>query len=129
MADKDFKVKNGIDVAGNANISGNLNAAKYQTSAPSSPVNGQIWIDSNANTSVLNTNDFLLKADASASSGYLLKTNAASTYATIASGYRYLTTLYYTSTGTFSKASYPNIRAVVVKCQGAGGGSGATGSL
>jgi hypothetical protein len=46
MADKDFKVKNGIDVAGNANISGNLNAAKYQTSAPSSPVTGQIWIDS-----------------------------------------------------------------------------------
>lgn len=46
MADKDFKVKNGIDVAGNANIDGNLNAAKYQDSAPSSPVNGQIWIDS-----------------------------------------------------------------------------------
>jgi len=64
MADKDFKVKNGIDVAGNANISGNLNAAKYQTSAPSSPVNGQIWIDSNANTSVLNTNDFVLKSEA-----------------------------------------------------------------
>jgi hypothetical protein len=64
MADKDFKVKNGIDVAGNANISGNLNAAKYQNSAPSSPVNGQIWIDSNANTSVLNTNDFVLKSEA-----------------------------------------------------------------
>jgi hypothetical protein len=66
MADKDFKVKNGIDVAGNANIAGNLNAAKYQTSAPSSPVNGQIWIDSNANTSVLNTNDFVLKSEAEA---------------------------------------------------------------
>jgi hypothetical protein len=66
MADKDFKVKNGIDVAGNANISGNLNAAKYQNSAPSSPVNGQIWIDSNANTSVLNTNDFVLKSEAEA---------------------------------------------------------------
>jgi microcystin-dependent protein len=63
MADKDFKVKNGIDVAGNANISGNLNAAKYQTSAPSSPVTGQIWIDSDASASVINTNDFLLKAD------------------------------------------------------------------
>jgi hypothetical protein len=66
MADKDFKVKNGIDVAGNANIDGNLNAAKYQDSAPSSPVNGQIWIDSNANTSVLNTNDFVLKSEAEA---------------------------------------------------------------
>lgn len=63
MADKDFKVKNGIDVAGNANISGNLNAAKYQTSAPSSPVTGQIWIDSDATASVINTNDFLLKVD------------------------------------------------------------------
>jgi hypothetical protein len=75
MADKDFKVKNGIDVAGNANIDGNLNAAKYQTSAPSSPVTGQIWIDSDASAGVLNQNDYLLKADASASSGYLLKTD------------------------------------------------------
>jgi hypothetical protein len=76
MADKDFKVKNGIDVAGNANIDGNLNAAKYQDSAPSSPVNGQIWIDSNATASSINTNDFLLKADAA--SGYYSKTSSAS---------------------------------------------------
>ena len=82
MADKDFKVKNGIDVAGNANIDGNLNAAKYQDSAPSSPVTGQIWIDSDASAGVLNQNDYLLKADASASSGYLLKTDAANTYET-----------------------------------------------
>jgi len=34
--------------------------------------------------------------------------------------------LYYTSSGTFTKASYPNIRAIVVKCQGAGGGGGGT---
>jgi hypothetical protein len=83
MADKDFKVKNGIDVAGNANIDGNLNAAKYQDSAPSSPVNGQIWIDSNATASVINTNDFLLKADAT--SIYETQTDAASTYAPLAS--------------------------------------------
>ena len=63
MADKDFKVKNGIEVAGNAIIAGNLNAAKYQASAPSSPVNGQIWIDSDAVASVLNTNDFVLKSE------------------------------------------------------------------
>jgi hypothetical protein len=73
MADKDFKVKNGIDVAGNANIDGNLNAAKYQTSAPSSPVTGQLWIDSDASAGVLNQNDYLLKADASASTGYVSK--------------------------------------------------------
>jgi microcystin-dependent protein len=63
MADKDFKVKNGIDVAGNANIDGNLNAAKYQDSAPSSPVNGQLWVDSDAVAGVLNQNDYLLKSD------------------------------------------------------------------
>jgi hypothetical protein len=126
MADKDFKVKNGIDVAGNAIIGGNLNAAKYQDSAPSSPVNGQIWIDSNANTSVLNTNDFLLKADASASSGYLLKTDAASTYATIANGYRFNQRIIYETPGTFtfSKSSYPWLRAIKVCVQGAGGGGG-----
>jgi hypothetical protein len=58
----------------------------------------------------------------------LLKADATVTYGT---GYRYLTTLYYTSDGTFSKASYPGLRAIVVKCQGAGGGGGgaeATGS-
>jgi hypothetical protein len=35
----------------------------YQTSAPSSPATGDLWIDSDAVASVLNTNDFLLKAD------------------------------------------------------------------
>jgi hypothetical protein len=61
MADKDFKVKNGIDVAGNAKIDGNLNAAKYQTSAPSSPVVGQLWVDSDAVAGVLNQNDYATK--------------------------------------------------------------------
>jgi hypothetical protein len=126
MADKDFKVKNGIDVAGNANIAGNLNAAKYQNSAPSSPVNGQIWIDSNANTSVLNTNDFVLKADASASSGYLLKTDAASTYATIASAYRYVSTTYLTSgSGTYTVPA--GTRALRIRMVGGGGGGAGSG--
>ena len=39
-------------------------------------------------------------------------------------GYRYHSTLYFTSSGTFSKASYPWLRAIRVKCQGAGGGGG-----
>jgi hypothetical protein len=45
--------------------------------------------------------------------------------------YRYVTTLYYTSSGTFTKATYPWLRAIRVKCVGGGGGSGgntATGS-
>jgi hypothetical protein len=39
-------------------------------------------------------------------------------------GYRIAQTLYFTSSGTFTKATYPWLRAVKVKCQGAGGGSG-----
>lgn len=39
-------------------------------------------------------------------------------------GYRYVDTLYFTSSGTFTKATYPWLRAVRVKCQAGGGGSG-----
>jgi hypothetical protein len=38
--------------------------------------------------------------------------------------YRYVTTLYFTSNGTFSKASYPWLRAIRVKVQGGGGSGG-----
>jgi hypothetical protein len=87
--------------------------AVYQPSAPSSPQNGDIWIDSDATASVINTNDFLLKAD------------AATTYGT---GYRYLNTVYYTSSGTFSKASYPGLRAIRVKVVAGGGSGGGAGT-
>jgi hypothetical protein len=46
-------------------------------------------------------------------------------------GYVYVDTVYFTSNGTFSKADYPWLRAIRVKCQGAGGSGGgalATGS-
>ena len=39
-------------------------------------------------------------------------------------GFTYVQTLYFTSSGTFDKASYPWLRAIRVKCVGAGGGSG-----
>lgn len=39
--------------------------------------------------------------------------------------YRYVDTVYFTSSGTFTKADYPWLRAIRVKCQGAGGGGGA----
>lgn len=39
-------------------------------------------------------------------------------------GYQYLTTVYYTSDGTFVKADYPNLRAIRVICVGGGGGGG-----
>jgi hypothetical protein len=38
--------------------------------------------------------------------------------------YRFVSTLYFTSNGTFSKADYPWLRAIRVKVQGAGGGGG-----
>jgi hypothetical protein len=38
--------------------------------------------------------------------------------------YNLVQTLYYTSSGTFTKASYPWLRAIKVKVQGAGGGGG-----
>jgi len=37
-------------------------------------------------------------------------------------GYRYVQTLYFTSSGSFTKATYPWLRAIRVKCQGAGAG-------
>jgi hypothetical protein len=43
-------------------------------------------------------------------------------------GYVYVDTLYFTSSGTFTKASYPWLRAIRVKVQGAGGGGGGAGA-
>jgi hypothetical protein len=39
-------------------------------------------------------------------------------------GYVFVETVYFTSSGTFSKADYPWLRAIRVKVQGAGGGGG-----
>jgi hypothetical protein len=41
-----------------------------------------------------------------------------------ATGFRYVQTVYFTSSGTFSKADYPWLRAIRVKAQGGGGGGG-----
>jgi microcystin-dependent protein len=41
----------------------NRETVSYQASAPTGPMNGDIWIDSDATASVLNTNDFLTKND------------------------------------------------------------------
>ena len=39
-------------------------------------------------------------------------------------GYVYVDTVYFTSSGTFTKATYPWLRAIRVKCQGGGGAGG-----
>jgi hypothetical protein len=43
-----------------------------------------------------------------------------------ANGYLFKETVYFTSSGTFTKATYPWLRAIRVKCQAAGGGGGGT---
>jgi hypothetical protein len=48
-------------------------AAAYQPGEPANPSVGSLWVDSDESASQLNTNDFLLKADASAASGYVSK--------------------------------------------------------
>jgi hypothetical protein len=48
-------------------------AASYQAGEPANPSVGSLWVDSDETASQLNTNDFLLKADASAASGYVSK--------------------------------------------------------
>jgi hypothetical protein len=41
-----------------------------------------------------------------------------------ANGFTYVDTVYFKSSGTFTKASYPWLRAIRVKCVGGGGGGG-----
>lgn len=52
-----------------------------------------------------------------------LRVGASSTAGGVAS-YRYVDTVYFTSDGTFTKATYPWLRAVRVKVQAGGGGAG-----
>jgi hypothetical protein len=60
------------------------------------------------------------------SSNTTLATDAevAASFIAKADGYIYRQTVYFTSSGTFSKASYPWLRAMRVKTVGAGGGGG-----
>jgi hypothetical protein len=53
-----------------------------------------------------------------------LPTTSGTLLTNTSTGYRYVQTLYYTSSGTFSKASYPYLRAIRVRCVGGGGGGG-----
>jgi hypothetical protein len=43
-------------------------------------------------------------------------------------GYQFRQTVYFTTSATFSKADYPWLRAIKVRCQGAGGGGGGAAS-
>lgn len=64
-------------------------------------------------------------ADLASSAGDLTTVAAdASVLAAQADGYTYRETVTFTSSGTFTKASYPWLRAIRVKVQGGGGGGG-----
>src|SRR5690606_18190262 len=51
-------------------------------------------------------------------------TSLEETTAKLGVGFRPLTVVYFTSSGTFIKANYPGLRAARVTCVGAGGGAG-----
>ena len=46
----------------------------------------------------------------------------------LATGYTFVETVYFTSSGTFTKATYPYLRAIRVRLVGAGGGGGGAGA-
>jgi len=68
-----------------------------------------------------------LAADVDASDNVLTLPSTGTTLATeefVNVGYRYVQAIYYTSNGTFTKATYPWLRAIRVKVQAGGGGGG-----
>jgi hypothetical protein len=46
---KDFRTN--VEFNNNVTVTGNINAAKYQSSAPASPLTGQVWVDSSTDIS------------------------------------------------------------------------------
>jgi hypothetical protein len=79
---------------------------------PSNPTNGQVF------------DDYFWDASIGAWRGIGSPNNLGVQVAALQTGYRLVQTLYFTSSGTFTKASYPWLRAIRVKCQAAGGGGG-----
>jgi len=59
-------------------------------------------------------------------SALVMNMNGTGTWQTIASanGYQYWQTIAFDANGTFTKASYPGLRAVRIRCQGGGGAGG-----
>jgi hypothetical protein len=111
--------------------------------APSTPIAGDAWFDSNDGTLYVYYNDgntvqwVQVQANSALEGTILARLGGVeSSISTIntninTNGYRYLTSVYFASSGTFSKASYPGIRAVRVRLVGgggSGGGSAATGA-
>jgi hypothetical protein len=78
--------------------------------APNSPTVGDLWFNSsNAATYIYYDSTWVEVGGATVAN----------------TGYQYVQTVYFTSSGTFTKATYPWLRAVRVRVQGGGGGGGA----
>jgi len=99
-------------------------AAAVLTSAPTSAEQGQLWFDSETG------NMYFYYVD-NDSAQWIQVRSAAPVSSVPDNGYTFVDTVYFTSSGTFEKADYPWLRAIRVKCVGAGGagaGISATGS-
>ena len=101
-----------------------LNLVKPETTDPVDidVLNGNMDILDNALTDSATLNDLSNVSLTSPTAGQKLVFDG--TNWVNLTGYQYVQTIYYTSNGTFTKASYPWLRAIRVKVQGAGGGSG-----
>ena len=89
--------------------------------APINPDEGDLWFNST------NGKTFVWYVDSDSAQWVEVgraSVSGSSTTVIPANGYTYVDTIYYTSNGTFTKATYPWLRAIRVKVQGAGGGGG-----
>jgi hypothetical protein len=75
-----------VNSGANALEWGSIAGAVYQENAPVSPQVGDVWVDSNASASVINTNDFLLKADVPTTPVYKMNIGTTSERPTGAAG-------------------------------------------
>jgi hypothetical protein len=87
-------------------------SVEVSTTPPTSPESGDLWWDSTEGALYVYYDD--------GDSAQWVSTAGTG----IAIGHRYVSTVYFTSSGTLEKADYPWLRAIRVKCQGAGGGGG-----
>ncbi len=106
-------------------------SAVLQSASPVGAEAGQIWVDSNASASYLNTNDFLLKADVPYTPVYLMNTGTTGERPTGSNGlFRFNTTTGYPewydeSSGgwwNFYEQKVISVEYLVIAGGGAGGG-------
>lgn len=104
---------------------------------PATPILGDAWFDSNDGTLYVYYSDgtsiqwVQVQANSALEGTILSRLGAVeSDVANInTSGYRYVSSVTYTSSGTFTKATYPWLRAIRVRVQAAGGGGGGAPSI